>query len=202
MSKLILASTSAYRKELLNRLGLPFISAAPNVDEQRHKNETAEQLVRRLSIDKATAVADKYPNALIIGSDQVAVLDDVILTKPGTEENAFNQLTACSGKTVTFLTGLCLYNSATKRQQVAIEKYDVTFNRLDKKQIWSYIKHEQPLDCAGSFKSEGLGICLFKRIHGDDPTSLIGLPLIRLTEFLHNEQVDPLLTASNVPSQG
>ena len=184
MQPLVLASTSPYRKELLQRLGLAFITAAPNVDETQRSDESAEQLVRRLSEEKARALATAFPDALIIGSDQVAVIGDEILTKPGTHENAVSQLQRCAGQSVTFLTGLCLFNARSGNAQIEAVPFRVHFRPLNAAQIENYLRREQPYNCAGSFKSEGLGIALFERLEGDDPATLIGLPLIRLTRML------------------
>lgn len=187
--QLVLASTSPYRKELLQRLGLEFITAAPNVDEARRPAETPEQLVRRLAEEKARIVANKFPDALIIGSDQVAVIDAEILTKPGTHENAVRQLQRCSGQSVTFLTGLCLCNARSGKAHTEVVPFRVHFRPLNTTQIENYLRREQPYNCAGSFKSEGLGIALFERLEGDDPAALIGLPLIRLTRMLEREGI-------------
>lgn len=181
---LLLASTSPFRRELLARLGLPFTVQAPHSDETRRPGEEAPHLVARLAEQKARAVASRQPTALIIGSDQAAVLRGEIVGKPGDYERAMWQLQQASGQTVTFHTGLCLLDSASGRQQVAVETFRVTFRTLTTPQIERYLLREQPYACAGSFKSEGLGIALFDRLDGDDPTSLIGLPLIRLTRML------------------
>ena len=186
---LVLASTSPFRAQLLTRLGLPFETDSPAVDESRLPDEAAEALVQRLARAKAEAVAGRHPDSLIIGSDQVTVIDGEILGKPGERERAIAQLQRASGKVVTFFTGLCLYNSRSGRSQVVCEPFRVHFRELDTHQITRYIDREQPLNCAGSFKSEGLGITLFRRLEGDDPNALIGLPLIRLTELLYNEGV-------------
>ncbi len=188
--KLVLASTSPFRRALLEKLGLPFETAAPRIDESRRPGESPTELVKRLAHDKAQAVAATYKNALVIGSDQVACLDDQILGKPGTVEKAVAQLTAMSGRRVTFHTGLCLWNSASGDFQLAREDYHVHFRKLDEDQIRRYVEKEQPLNCAGSFKSEGFGITLFRRLDGDDPNSLIGLPLIRLVEMLGREGIN------------
>ncbi len=180
---IILASTSPFRRELLERLSLPFETAAPDVDESRLENETAEELVRRLSESKARAIGASYPG-LIIGSDQVATVDDEILGKPGTHEQAMEQLRRLSGRSVLFLTGLCLLNSITAELQLDVIPFRVRFRELQDEQIERYLQHDQPYNCAGSFKSEGLGITLFEQMEGDDPTALIGLPLIRLTGML------------------
>lgn len=189
MQRLILASTSPYRKALLERLGIPFDSAAPNVDEAHLPGEHPSQLVRRLAEAKARAVGDLHGDALIIGSDQVAVLGDTVLGKPGNHENAAHQLQRAAGKRVTFHTGLCLLNAATQRSQCDVILFSVVFRRLSGAQIEHYLQREQPYNCAGSFKSEGLGIALFDRLEGDDPTALIGLPLIRLVRMLEQEGV-------------
>ncbi len=186
---LVLASTSPFRRELLGRLGHPFSTAAPATDESPLPGESAEALVVRLAEDKARAVACANPAALIIGSDQVAVIDGVVLGKPGDHARATAQLAAASGKTVVFHTGLCLLNSATGSVQVEHVPFRVQFRTLSAEQIEGYLRAEQPYNCAGSFKSEGLGIALFERLEGDDPNSLIGLPLIRLVRMLENEGV-------------
>ncbi len=190
--ELILASSSPFRRELLSRLGMEFLSVSPDVDEARLPDESAEALVQRLALDKAQAVAESHADALIIGSDQVATIDGEILGKPGSHERAAEQLAQASGKRVSFLTGLCLLNSATGRSQVTCEPFYVDFRELSRSQIDSYLRREQPYNCAGSFKSEGLGITLFQRLHGEDPASLIGLPLIRLVDMLQNEGIDLL----------
>ncbi|MEJ2362375.1 MAG: Maf family nucleotide pyrophosphatase [Gammaproteobacteria bacterium] len=187
MDRLVLASTSPYRKALLEKLHLAFDVAAPDVDESPRPGESPEQLVARLAEAKAQSLADQFDNALIIGSDQVAVVDGKIAGKPGNHENAVAQLKRASGKRVTFLTGLCVYNTLSKRSQVEVVPFSVIFRRLTDKQIENYLQQEQPYNCAGSFKSEGLGIALFERLEGDDPNTLIGLPLIRLIRMLESE---------------
>ena len=190
MPKLILASSSPYRRALLERLELPFMCAAPDIDETPLANETPEQLTRRLARDKAFALARQYPEHLIIGSDQVLLLDNLPVSKPGTHALAVAQLQRCSGQTVRFTTSLCLLNSATGQHQLASEPFDVSFRQLSRDSIERYLHKEQPYDCAGSFKMEGLGVTLFSALRGDDPNSLIGLPLIRLCEMLRNEGID------------
>jgi MAF protein len=182
---IILASTSPFRKELLGRLNLPFATVAPDVDESRLDNEPATDLVGRLSEAKARAVGATH-EGLIIGSDQVATHGETILGKPGDHATAMQQLRQLSGEHVTFLTGLCLLNSVTGEVQLDVVPFSVVFRRLDDARIDRYLRHEQPYNCAGSFKSEGLGIALFERMEGDDPTALVGLPLIRLTGMLAN----------------
>ncbi|MCP5424474.1 MAG: septum formation inhibitor Maf [Gammaproteobacteria bacterium] len=190
--RLILASTSPFRRELLERLGLPFATRAPDADETPLPHETAEALVARLAEAKARAVAPHEPGTLIIGSDQVAVLDGDILGKPGDHERAKRQLQRASGRTVRFLTGLCLLDSDSGRLQVDTIPFHVTFRSLSTRQIERYLHREQPYQCAGSFKSEGLGIALFANMQGNDPNSLIGLPLIRLVHMLEAEGVGVL----------
>ncbi|MBS6038029.1 nucleoside triphosphate pyrophosphatase [Pseudomonas sp.] len=184
MLPLLLASSSAYRRELLARLQLPFTWASPDIDEQRQAGEPAPELVQRLARQKAEALAGNHPGHLIIGSDQVAVLG-----KPKTFERACEQLLACSGQQVCFLTGLALLNSATGQCQVDCIPFTVTLRELSREQVERYVAAEQPLDCAGSFKAEGLGVSLFQSTHGCDATSLIGLPLIRLVDMLTKEGV-------------
>lgn len=189
MLPLLLASSSAYRRELLTRLRLPFIWASPDIDERRLDEEPAVDLVRRLAKAKAEALAADYPGHLIIGSDQVAVLGEQVLGKPHTFERACEQLLEASGQQVTFLTGLALLNSSTGRCQVDCVPFTVNMRELDRERVERYVTAEQPLDCAGSFKAEGLGVSLFQSTHGPDATSLIGLPLIRLVDMLTQEGV-------------
>ena len=186
---LVLGSTSPFRRALLEKLGLPFTTVAPEVDESHRPGETPETLVKRLAEAKARAAAAGRPRSLVIGSDQVACIDGDILGKPGNRENAIAQLERAAGRVVTFYTGLCLYNSAEDRAQVLCEPFRVHFRRLAREQIARYVDAEQPFNCAGSFKSEGYGITLFERLEGDDPNSLVGLPLIRLVELLGNEGI-------------
>lgn len=192
MQTLVLGSTSPFRKILLEKLNLPFDCAKPNIDETALPNETPQALVERLAIEKAQAVAAQFPNALIIGSDQVALCDDDILGKPHNFDNGVKQLTKFSNKAVTFYTGLAVYNSATKQSYSLVEPFTVHFNPLSQNEIENYLNAEQPYNCAGSFKSEGLGICLFKKLEGDDPNTLIGLPLIKLVSLLKKHGVDVL----------
>jgi MAF protein len=189
---LILASSSPFRRELLSRLGVEFSTISPCVDETRHPHESAQELVVRLAQDKAKAVAANHSNALIIGSDQVATVAEKVMGKPGSHEQATLQLKQASGRHVTFYTGLALYNSKRDQMQSCCEPFDVYFRNLTDEEIVNYLRKEQPYHCAGSFKSEGLGICLFQRLQGDDPNTLIGLPLIRLIEMLRHEGVDIL----------
>ncbi|BAN49529.1 nucleoside triphosphate pyrophosphatase [Metapseudomonas resinovorans] len=189
MPPLVLASSSPYRRELLERLRLPFSWSAPAIDESRQAQEPAEALVRRLALEKARALAHQHPNHLIIGSDQVAVLGERILGKPHDFERAREQLLAASGTSVSFLTGLALLNSATGQFQVDCVPFTVHFRDLDEARIGRYLEAEQPYDCAGSFKAEGLGVSLFRATEGSDATSLVGLPLIRLVDMLLAEGV-------------
>lgn len=189
---LILASTSPFRKALLEKLCLPFETCSPNIDETPFADENAPQLVVRLAEQKAMACAADWQTGLIIGSDQVAVVDGLIVGKPLTTENAIAQLQSVSGKTVTFYTGIALYDIATQQMVSRYEPFVVHFRELTLEQITYYIKQEQPLYCAGSFKCEGLGISLFTQLEGRDPNTLIGLPLITLVEMLSNFGVDVL----------
>jgi len=192
MTDLLLASSSKYRRQLLGKLQLSFRCQSPDIDETALAGETPQQLVQRLSITKAQALATDNPNCLIIGSDQVACLGGRIIGKPGNKANAIKQLSDFSGNSAIFYTGLCLLNSNTHKWQAVVTLFEVEFNQLSQSQINNYLDQEQPYDCAGSFKSEGLGISLFKALKGDDPNSLIGLPLIKLCEFLRQEGIEPL----------
>jgi len=187
--KLILASSSKYRRELLERLMIPFDVDVPDIDETPRPDEPPEQLVERLAIAKAQAVAKRHGDALIIGSDQVAVHDRQIVGKPYTHERAVEQLRAASGKAVSLYTGLALLNAATGRVQSEVVPFRVVFRRLNDNQIENYLRKERPYHCAGSVKSEGLGVALLERFEGDDPATLIGLPLIRLIRMLENERI-------------
>ena len=186
---LILASTSPYRRELLDRLGLPFEVGSPQTDESRLPGESPEALALRLSEAKARAVASAHPDALIIGSDQVATVDGLSYGKPGSHERAVEQLRALSGKTVNFYTGLCLYNARNGRVEVCGVPTLVTFRDLTDEEIERYLHREPAHDCAGSAKSEGFGITLMSRIAGDDPSALVGLPLIALCTLLRKNGV-------------
>lgn len=193
MSKtIVLASTSIFRKQLLEKLQIDFSTASPVIDETHRTGEAPQDLVQRLSSDKAAAIAEQpeFSDALIIGSDQVACIDGDILGKPGNFENALKQLTAASGKIVAFYTGLCLLNAETGHSQVICEEFKVHFRSLSGDQITRYLKAEEPYNCAGSFKSESFGISLFSKLEGDDPNSLIGLPLIRLIKMFEQEGVN------------
>jgi len=190
--KLILASTSPFRKQLLERLQLPFDTAAPDVDETPLADEPIDAMVMRLAETKARAVAAAQPDALIIGSDQSAVLNGQVLGKSGGFERAFQQLREASGQKIVFHTGLCLLNTRTDQAQLASVPYTVVFRQLNDAQIRHYLEREQPYNCAGSFKSEALGIALFERFEGEDPNALVGLPLIKLVDMLSREGMAPL----------
>jgi MAF protein len=177
---------------LLEKLGIPFECAAPEVDETPQPGESPRHLVMRLAKEKAQSLAARYPAHLIIGSDQVCVLDGEITGKPHTEENACQQLLRARGTIVTFYTGLALYNSATGHLQTECEPFDVHFRHLSEQEIVDYVRRERPLNCAGSFKSEGLGIALFDKLDGRDPNTLVGLPLIALCQMLRREECNPL----------
>jgi len=184
---LILASTSPFRKNVLNRLGITFNTFAPGIDETPLAQESPEALVTRLAELKARSAQTIYPNALIIGSDQVAVIGSTILGKPGNHERAVQQLTMASGQQVDFLTGLCLFNAKTNQVQVDNIRFSVIFRQLTHSQIENYLQQDKPYNCSGSFKSEGLGIILLEKMVGNDPTAIIGLPLIRLARMLEAE---------------
>ncbi|MFF7706829.1 Maf family nucleotide pyrophosphatase [Pseudomonas sp. NPDC007930] len=194
MPPILLASSSPYRRELLARLGLPFSHQAPALDETRLAGEPAQAMVMRLAEAKARALAAQYPGHLIIGSDQAAVLalpgaEAQVLGKPGHFEAALAQLQACSGQVVSFLTGLALLDARSGQCQVDCVPFSVHLRQLDTAALTRYLHAETPYDCAGSFKAEGLGVSLFERTEGEDATSLIGLPLIRLVRMLQNCQV-------------
>jgi 7-methyl-GTP pyrophosphatase len=187
--KLILASSSPFRRELLARLNVPFEVMAPEIDETPRAGETPVALVERLAIEKARKIAARNPGTLVIGSDQVAVYDGAIVGKPHGHDKAVRQLRAASGKTVTLYTGLALVHADAGRVQCEVIPYRVTFRELTDAQIESYLRKEQPYSCAGSVRSEGLGIALLEKFEGDDPNTLIGLPLIRLVRMLEKEGV-------------
>lgn len=184
MQRIVLASGSPYRKRLLQRLGLDFVCISPDIDETPASGEPPETLVLRLSEAKARAVALRAPDALVIASDQVGAADGRLLGKPGTEERARQQLRDIAGREVRFLTGICVLDAPSQRTLTGVETCTVHLRELSDGAIRDYVRREQPLDCAGSFKVEGLGIALFRSLELDDPTALEGLPLIRLVEFL------------------
>ena len=192
MKTLVLGSTSVFRQAILEKLNLPFQTAKPNIDETALAGETPQILVERLAIEKAKAVAPNFSNALIIGSDQVAVCEGEILGKPHNFENGVKQLKKFSNKSVTFYTGLCVFDSANNKAISLVEPFIVHFNTLSQSEIENYLKKEEPYNCAGSFKSEALGICLFKKLEGDDPNTLIGLPLIKLVNLLKQHGLNVL----------
>jgi len=190
--KLVLASTSPYRRELLARLGVPFEVAAPEVDESPLPGEAPDETAQRLSVLKARAVAKKHPDALIIGSDQVALLDGRQLGKPGSHDNAVEQLKAMRGKTLEFHTALTLLNARTGHVQTANVPVRLAMRDYSDAQIEAYLRKDQPYNCCGSARSESLGIALIARFETEDPNALVGLPLIRLTEMLAHEGLDVL----------
>ena len=181
--RLLLASTSAYRRELLARLRLPFDCEAPEVDEAAAAGESPATLVQRLAAAKASAVAQRHPGAVVLGSDQVASLDGDVLGKPGGHAAAFDQLRRCSGRALEFLTGVHAHIPGAQ-PQAHLDRTVVRFRTLSEPEIERYLHAERPFDCAGSFKCEGLGIALFERIDSEDPTALIGLPLIATARLL------------------
>ena len=192
MQKLVLASTSPFRQAILQKLNIKFDTCDPQVDETPQHNETPQQLVTRLAEEKARSVSIKYPNSLIIGSDQVAVHDKEIVGKPRDHQDAVEQLRFASGKSITLYTGLALINSNSGKVQSIVDPFTIHFRQLTEEQIANYLKKDQPYNCAGSVKSESLGVALFERFEGDDPNSLIGLPLIRLVRMLENEGINLL----------
>ena len=193
MPPLILASTSRYRRELLQRLRLPFDVMAPSVDETAHAGEAPAALAQRLALAKAQAVAQRHPDAVVIGSDQVAELDGDAIGKPGTHERAVAQLRAMRGRSVVFQTAVAVVRASTGYVGTALAPVTVRFRPLDDAEIEHYLRTEQPYDCAGSAKCETLGIALLDAIESDDPTALVGLPLIRTSALLRAAGIDPLL---------
>ncbi len=186
---LILASSSEFRRQLLQKLLIPFNSISPKIDETALDGEMPHQTALRLAQEKAKKIGTEYPHALVIGCDQVATLDGEQLGKPGNHNNATKQLQTMRGREVTFHSALCLYNAATGNMQAEVVPYLVRFRQLTDEQIESYLTKEQPYQCAGSAKSEGLGIALMERMIGEDPNALVGLPLIKLITMLQNEGV-------------
>jgi len=184
--QLILASSSKPRQMLLQRLQIPFLVAPSYIDETMRPDEHPSDMVLRLAQEKAYAVSNQFPNAIIIGSDQVGCVEGHVLGKPLTYENAIKQLTLVSNKCVNFLIGLCVLNTENNTRQISLEKFDVQFRKLTRKMIENYLEKENVLACAGSFKAEGLGVTLAEKLIGDDYTALIGLPLIRLTRMLES----------------
>jgi septum formation protein len=189
---LILASSSEFRRELLQKLEIPFRSISPRVDETPLDGEKPHETALRLAQVKARKIGDEYPHALVIGCDQVATLDGEQLGKPLNHINATKQLQKMRGREVTFHSALCLYNAATSNMQAEVVPYLVRFRNLTDEQIENYLNKEQPYQCAGSAKSEGLGIALIERMIGEDPNALIGLPLIKLINMLQNENISVL----------
>ncbi|MBB5210319.1 Maf family protein [Microbulbifer hydrolyticus] len=192
MRRLILASSSPYRRALLEKLRLPFESASPHINEEALPGESALELATRLATEKAHALHSQFPDAIIIGSDQVAECEGRQLGKPGTRAKALEQLLLCAGHPVTFHTGLCVLDGQSARHTTICEPFRVYFRDLTRLEAENYIELDNPLDCAGSFKAEGLGIALFEKMEGNDVNTLIGLPLIRLIELLKPYGIDPL----------
>jgi len=192
MVPILLASGSPYRRQLLTRLGIAFSVVAPHVDEHPIDGENPQATALRLGCAKARSVAERYREGLVIGSDQVAELDGRILGKPGDREANVRQLGEASGRRVLFHTALCVINAATGREQATVVPCTVYFRPLAPSEIEAYVEREQAFDCAGGFRAEGLGVALFERIEGEDPSALIGLPLIRLVSMLRNEGLDVL----------
>lgn len=190
--QLILGSSSKPRQALMQRLKLPFEIGIPDVDETPLPDETAQQLVLRLAEVKARKVAKQYPNAVIIGVDQVGMLNEEILCKPMTNTNAIQQLQKMSGKEIEFFIGLCVFDAKNQMIQTELETFSVTFRNLTLSMIENYLQKEEVLHCAGSFKAEGLGIALVQEFHDTDFSALIGLPLIRLIRMLKKVGIDPL----------
>ena len=189
MITLVLASSSPYRRELLSRFKLPFDVFNPDIDESPRTAEKAKEISVRLAREKAFKVAPHYSSSLIIGSDQTAECQNEIIEKPNTHTNAVKQLQFLSGQVVTFYTSLCLLNTQTKKLQECVIDFEVKYKKLNAEIIESYLLKEQPYNCVGSIKSEGLGITLLDYIRGEDPTALVGLPLIELSNMLRNEGV-------------
>ena len=190
MKSLVLGSSSPFRKALLEKLGLEFETDSPDIDETPLKNESPEDMVARLAKLKALAIAERHPNSIIISSDQCATLDGAIIGKPGEHEAAVEQLTNASDRAVTFYTSLCVMDTSSEQMEELVEPFHVYFRELSETQIENYLRKEEPYNCAGSFKSEGLGIALFERLEGKDPNTLVGLPLIELITMLRKFGID------------
>ena len=188
-SKIVLASSSPYRKQILNKAGIRFSSFSPDIDESPIENESPGDLVSRLSILKAKSLQEKCPDSLIIGSDQVLYCNNRIYGKPHNHTVAVNQLKEVSGSVSTLYTGLALLNTASGRLQYDVDTYEVEYRKFSLEQIENYLQSEKPYDCCGSLKVEGPGICLIKNLTGTDPNTLIGLPLLRLIDMLENDGV-------------
>ncbi|HDM8207661.1 Maf family protein [Vibrio campbellii] len=189
--QLVLASTSPFRKQLLEKLAVPFTCLSPDCDETPLPNEPPLELVQRLAMGKATS-CHTTQDSLVIGSDQVCVIDGQIVGKPLNRENSIKQLLAQSGKTITFYTGLAVHNTATNHTEVGFDTFEVHFRDLTREKIERYVDREEPFYCAGSFKSEGMGICLFNKLVGKDPNTLVGLPLIDLIDMLQKQGLEVL----------
>ena len=197
MTQLILASQSVYRRQLLQRLNLPFISVVSEIDETAYVDEKPSDLAQRLAKEKAEAVVKSHTHAIIIGSDQVCAAGEHVLGKSGGFDRAVEQLMLCSGKTVHFYTAVCVIDPKTGQLHEAVDTTEVVFRSLDEEHIAAYLHKDTPYDCAGSFKVESLGVALFERVRSEDPTALIGLPLIRLCDMLRSCGMDPLAFQSS-----
>ena len=192
MKNIILASSSVHRKKLLKQLKIKFKAISPDINESRKNNEQIDAFVKRLSIEKATKIANNQKNALVIGSDEIAVVNNRILGKPNNYVNARKQLKYISNKVVTFKTGLCVIDTESNKRLATIVNYTIHMKKLSTSQIENYIKREKMLNCAASIRIEGLAISLVKKMNGTDPSSIIGLPLIKLTEYLKKFDYDIL----------
>lgn len=190
MKKIVLCSSSPFRKALLDRLQLPYETVSPDVDETPFPDESAKQLVARLSLAKAKVHAKRFPDALLIGADQVVDIDGAIVGKPGSHEEAVALLMSFSERTITTQSGVCLFNSDTGEHQLAVEPYSVTFRRLTLSMVENYLRKDQPYNSAGALKADSLGIALIESMSGNDANALIGLPLVRLVRMLENEKVE------------
>ena len=193
--KIVLASSSPYRVKILQQLRLPFKTCTPDIDESPKPGENTREYVSRLALEKARAVCNRFPDSLVIGSDQGCTLNGLILGKPGTHDAAFKHLKLCRGNWVEFQTGVALINTGSGQEHVEVETYRVKFRNLSDEEIRAYIALDKPLDCAGSFKVEEAGVCLFKAMEGNDYNTLLGLPLITLVTLLKKEGLNPLLAA-------
>ncbi|MFL2559898.1 MAG: Maf family protein [Gammaproteobacteria bacterium] len=192
MKNIILASSSVHRKKLLKQLKIKFKAISPNINESRKKNEPINAFVKRLSIEKAKKIANGQKNALVIGSDEIAIVNNRILGKPNNYVNARKQLKYISNKVVTFKTGLCVIDTESNKRLSTVINYTIHMKKISTSQIESYIKREKMLNCAASIRIEGLAISLVKKMNGADPSSIIGLPLIKLTEYLKRFDYDVL----------
>lgn len=195
-AEFILASSSRYRKDILEKIGLPFNSLSPNIDETPRPNETATNLVKRLSLEKANAFRDTFPNTYIIGSDQVLSIEDQILGKPINHQQAVEQLMYCSGKYATLFTGLALVNKNKNMAYVDIDSYSIQYRKFTLRSVENYLRLEKPYDCCGSLKIEAAGIVLIKKLTGSDPNTLLGFPLLKLIDYLQDHKIIDFFNAN------